>query len=318
MNQGFWKQLKKPFFTLAPMMDVTDLAFRQIVIECGRPDVFFTEFVSCDGLCSEIGRPKLLPHLKFKENERPIVAQFFGSKPENFYKCAQLAVELGFDGIDINMGCPENRVVSKQGAGAALILKPELAQEIIKETKRGAGDLPVSVKTRIGFNSINTEEWISALVKAQPAAITVHGRTKKEMSSVPAHWDEIGKAAKIIKEAGIVAIGNGDVLSYKEGLDKVKEFGLDGIMIGRGIFNNIWFFNPEANLPVGPKERIRLLKKHIELFVDLWGKDKNFDVIKRFIKVYINDFEGSKDLRTKLMTSKNQQDVDMILQEYQI
>ena len=188
---SFWKKLKKPIIMLAPMADVTDTVFRQIVAGCGRstgltvngPDVFFTEFVSCDGLCSK-GKAKLLKNLKFnKKIERPIVAQFFGSKPENFYKCAKLAQKLGFDGIDINMGCPDKKI-EKQGAGAALIKTPKLAQQIIAETKRGAASagrqIPVSVKTRIGFNKSEIETWIPALLKAEPAAIILHGRTRKK------------------------------------------------------------------------------------------------------------------------------------------
>src|SRR3989344_4412080 len=186
---NFWQQLKRPFFILAPMADVTDMAFRQIIVSCGKPDILFTEFVSCDGLCSsrflpnqndlaeksrildfivaeriksgEKGKLKLLKHLEYKENERPIVAQFFGATPENFYKCAQLAVELGFDGIDINMGCPSGKIV-KHDSGAGLIKNPELAKEIIQATKGGAASagrrIPVSVKTRIGYNKIITEE----------------------------------------------------------------------------------------------------------------------------------------------------------------
>lgn len=306
---NFWTKLthrqaqgkKAPFFVLAPMTDVTDSAFRQIVLSCGKPDVFYTEFVSCDGLCSEKGRPKLIPHLKFKDSERPIVAQFFGSKPENFYKCARLAKKLGFDGIDINMGCPDRKVV-KQGGGAALILKPELAKEIIRETKRGARDLPISVKTRIGFNSITTEEWTSHLVEAKPAAIIVHGRTKKEMSKVPAHWGEIGKAAAVAHKAGIPIIGNGDVLSYQEGIQKAKQYKLDGIMVGRGIFSNPWLFNRKID-PASktPEEKVKLLKRHIKLFTELWGNDKNFNAMKKFFKIYITD----KKLRMKLMEAKN-------------
>ena len=299
------------------MADVTDMAFRQIIVDCGKPDVLYTEFISCDGLCSEKGRPKLLPHLKFGENERPIMAQFFGSKPENFYKCAQLAVDLGFDGIDINMGCPSGKIV-KQDSGAGLILNPELAKEIIRETKLGAGSLPVSVKTRIGYNTIITEEWISYLIEARPAAITLHGRTMKEMSKVPAHWDEIGKAAKLCHAAGIPIVGNGDVMSCAEGLEKAKQYNLDGIMVGRGIFSNPWFFNPSIDPATKTsQERIVLLKKHIENFTDLWGASKparpddsghsgrNFDVMKRFIKIYINDFNGAKQLRDELMRIKS-------------
>ncbi|HZZ99332.1 MAG TPA: tRNA-dihydrouridine synthase [Candidatus Paceibacterota bacterium] len=315
---NFWQKLKeqkRPFFILAPMADVTDLAFRQIVTECGRPDVFYTEFVSTDGLCSDKGRPRLLPHLKFAENERPIVAQFFGSKPENFRQCAELAVELGFDGIDINMGCPDRKIM-KQGSGASLVLNPELAQKIVAETKRGAGQLPVSVKTRLGYDKIVTDAWMRALVNSEPAAILLHGRTAKEMSKVPAHWDEIGKAAAIVREAGIPFVGNGDVGSYQEGIEKADEYGLDGIMVGRGIFSNPWFFNSNIDpLQKTKEERIALLRRHVELFTELWGENKNFDVLKRFFKIYIKDFDGSKELRDKLMTARSKEDVEMILSE---
>lgn len=319
MNTHFWEKLKKPFFALAPMADVTDMAFRQIVVSCGKPDVLYTEFTSCDGLCSEKGRPKLMPHLAFKENERPIVAQFFGSNPENFYKCARLAVELKFDGIDINMGCPAGKVV-KHDSGAGLIRNPELAKEIIRETKRGADGLPVSVKTRIGYNKIITEEWISKLIEAEPAAITLHGRTMKEMSKVPAHWDEIGKAATLCKKAGIPIIGNGDISSYADGLEKAKQYGLDGIMVGRGVFSNPWFFNPSVDpITKTPAERIALMRKHIELFIELWGNPpaggKNFDTMKKFFKVYISGWEGTKELRAKLMTVKNAEQVSDILNQ---
>lgn len=313
MDQGFWVKFKKPFFILAPMADVTDSAFRQIVLSCGKPDIFFTEFVSCDGLCSEKGKPKLMPHLAFKENERPIVAQFFGANPENFYKCAQLAVELGFDGIDINMGCPAGKIV-KHDSGAGLIRNSGLAKEIIKETKRGAGDLPVSVKTRIGYNKIITGEWISHLTEAEPAAIIIHCRTMKEMSKVPAHWDEIDKAAILCKKAGIPIIGNGDIASYAEGVEKSKQYGLDGIMVGRGIFSNPWFFDPSIDPDTKtPAERIKLLKKHLKLFNELWGKEKHFDVMKKFFKIYISGWDGAKELRVRLMTAKTKEEVIMVL-----
>ena len=283
------------------MADVTDSAFRQVVLSCGKPDVFYTEFVSADGLCSEKGSPKLMPHLVFKKNERPIVAQFFGANPENFYKCAQLAVELGFDGIDINMGCPSGKIV-KHDSGAGLIRTPELAKAIIRETKRGAGGLPVSVKTRIGYNKIVTEEWVLHLIEAKPAAIIIHGRTSKEMSKVPNHWDEIGKAAALCRKAGIPVIGNGDIASYSEGLEKSKQFGLDGVMVGRAIFSNPWFFNPSIDPAIKTlAEKIELLKKHIRLFTKLWGTNKNFDTMKKFFKIYISGWEGAKELRAKLM-----------------
>jgi nifR3 family TIM-barrel protein len=325
MSRNFWKKLtlrqtqgkKKPFFILAPMADVTDMAFRQIIVECGKPDVLFTEFTSCDGLCSEKGKPKLMPHLAFKKNEHPIVAQFFGANPGNFYKCSRLAKKLGFDGIDINMGCPAGKIV-KHDSGAGLIRNPELAKEIIRETKRGSGGLPVSVKTRIGYNKIITGEWISHLIEAEPAAIIIHGRTMKEMSKVPAHWDEIGKAAELCRKAGIPIIGNGDVATYKEGAAKAEQYGLDGIMVGRGIFSNPWFFNPSVNPATKtPSERIELLKKHLELFTELWGNDKHFDVMKKFFKIYISGWEGAKELRAKLMQSRTKEEVTKILTVHQ-
>lgn len=308
-NLNFWKKLKRPFFVLAPMADVTDSAFRQIICHTGKPDVFYTEFVSCDGLCSEKGKPKLIPHLAFKENERPIVAQFFGSNPENFYKCAQLAVELRFDGIDINMGCPAGKIV-KHDSGAGLIRNPELAKEIIRETKRGAGNLPVSVKTRIGYNKIITEEWVLHLIEAEPSAIIIHGRTMKEMSKVPAHWDEIGKAAVLCRKAGILIVGNGDAVSYADGLEKAKQYDLDGIMVGRGIFTNPWFFNSSIDPATKtPEERIELLKKHLQLFKELWGDSKSFDFMKKFFKIYIHGWNGAKELRMKLMSAKNAEQI---------
>src|SRR3989338_3729618 len=197
MNHGFWAELQKPIFALAPMADVTDAAFRRIIAKYGKPDVMWTEFVSVDGLCS-IGREKLLPDFWFSEGERPIVAQIFGSDPEHFYKAAQLIQELGFDGIDINMGCPD-RGINKQGAGVEHLKNPKLAQKVILETMRGAGKLPVSVKTRIGYNSIQISDWLPYLLETEPAALTLHLRTRKEMSDVPAHWEIMPRIVEIIE-----------------------------------------------------------------------------------------------------------------------
>lgn len=308
---NFWKKLKKPIFALAPMTDVTDAAFRRIIAKYGKPDVIWTEFVSADGLCSK-GKTKLLKTLKFnKKIERPIVAQFFGSKPENFYKCAQLAVKLGFDGIDINMGCPDKKV-EKQGAGATLMKTPELAQKIIAETKNGAGKLPVSVKTRIGFNKPEIETWIPCLLKAKPDAIIIHGRTRKEMSKVPAHWDLIGKAAKIAKGSGVLIIGNGDVVSLNEAKEKAKRYNLDGIMIGRGIFGNPWLFNKKPP-QITPKRKLKVLREHIALFDKLFKNKKSFNTMKKHFKAYISGFDGAKELRIKLMETKNAQEAEKIL-----
>ncbi|MDP3956656.1 MAG: tRNA-dihydrouridine synthase family protein, partial [bacterium] len=228
MPLGFWSKLKKPIFAMAPLANVTDVVFREIIARHGKPDVFYTEFVSADGLCSK-GREILLRDLKYTENQRPIVAQFFTSRPENMFKAASLARELGFDGVDINMGCPDRSVV-KQGAGAALIKNPVLAKEIIVAAKEGArfprqgsgqarqADLPVSVKTRIGFNKIEIDTWIPALLETGIAAVAVHLRTVKEMSKVPSHWETLKQIVEIrsaLKKDTLI-IGNGDAMTLED------------------------------------------------------------------------------------------------------
>ncbi len=214
MIKGFWKTLSKPIFALAPLAGVTDAAFRRVIAKYGKPDVMFTEFTSADGLCS-IGQRALLTDLLYCEAERPIVAQLFGSNPEHMYQACILARELGFDGIDINMGCPD-KGIERQGAGAAHIKNPKRAQEVIAAAMRGAGELPVSVKTRIGYSKNILDEWLPYLLEMDLAAITVHGRTRKEMSAVPAHWDAIGRAVELRNkyDAGpdhTLILGNGDV-----------------------------------------------------------------------------------------------------------
>lgn len=322
--KNFWEKLgkeKKPFFCLAPMADVTDSAFRQIVATYGKPDVFWTEMVACDGLCS-VGKEKLLKDLEFSEIERPLVAQLFGSKPENFYQSARLMAKLGFDGIDINMGCPQKNIL-KQGAGADLIKHPNLAKEIIRAAKNGAGNLPVSIKTRIGFNKNEIEEWLSILIEEEPAAIIIHGRTKKEMSKIPAHWDIIKRGAEIAKGSGILIIGNGDVQNIEDGKKKAEESGVDGIMIGRAIFGNPWFFNLDVRRP-SLEERLKVLGEHIRLFEKLYGENvenkkvfgkraKNFNLMKKHMGAYIRDFDGAKELRMKLMEADDAKEAEEIL-----
>lgn len=323
--RSFWDDLERPFFVLAPMADVTDVVFREFIACHARPDVFFTEFVSARGLRSSEGRAHLIRDLQYTENQRPIVAQVFGGDPRDFEAVAQLLADLGFDGIDINMGCPVKKV-GKQGAGADLIKDPDRARAIIRAAKRGAGSLPVSVKTRIGYNTIITEEWISALCQADPAAITVHARTQKEMSEVPAHWDEVKKAVNIAHEHGIVLIGNGDVKSREEGERLAEESGVDGIMIGRGVYGNPWVFGRAEREMLNTKrktgdafparrsvfnvqrsishlecDRMRALAELIVMYDGFWGDEKNFEVLKRFFKSYIHGFDGAKDVRNRMM-----------------
>lgn len=302
---------------LAPMANVTDAAFRRVIAKYGKPHVMFTEFVSCDGLMSP-GRDKLLVDFMYTEAERPMVAQIFGSKPENFYKTALLIQELGFDGIDINMGCPDKNV-EKQGAGACLIKNPALAQEIIRETKRGAGKLPVSVKTRIGYNKNTLNEWLPILLETELAAITIHARTRKEMSSVPAHWDVIADAVRIRDEYDnspdkTLILGNGDVKDLADAEEKIKITGADGVMIGRGIFGNPWLF---AGKTPTIEEKLRVMVEHTYLFEKLLVEHKSFDIMKKHYKAYVNGFDGAKELRIQLMEgAKTAADVERIVASF--
>jgi len=317
-----WQELPKPFFTLAPMEGATDTVFRQIVASCGRPSVTFTEFTNVEGLLSK-GSETVGRRLIFENTEHPIIAQIWGLDPEAYEKVAEKLSEMGFDGIDINMGCPERNVVN-HGACSALIKNSKLAAKIIKSVKKGAPNLPISVKTRIGFREIETEKWISFLLQQNLDAITIHFRTQKEMSLVPAHWEEAEKISKLKEQIskGTVISGNGDVLTVKQGKKLAKQYGLDGIMIGRGVFRNPYVFDPKINYEDQTiEERINLLKKHLNLFEKTWSethklseKDyrKSYPPLKRFFKIYISGFEGAADLREKLMATQN------IMQAYEI
>lgn len=311
--KNFWNTLKKPILIQAPMEDVTDTVFRQMIIRAGRPDVFFTEFTNADGMCSR-GKDKVGKRLIYSKNEHPIVAQLWGSKPENFKKTAELIKEMGFDGIDINMGCPEKSVI-KKGLGGALIDNQPLAKEIILATKEGAGQLPISIKTRIGVKKIQTEEWIKFLLEFNLDCLTVHGRTVAEMSESPTHWDEIGKVVKLrnsLKSKTLI-VGNGDIKSYEEAMEKVKKYDLDGIMIGRGIFNNLWIYNKNVDpAKISYKEKIKFLIKHIELFEKTWGNPpagrKNYSLMKKFYRIYISGMPDAHNVRMKLMELKTAKD----------
>ena len=243
-NFGFWKKIKKPIISLAPMLDVTDSAFRQIILKKGRPDVFFTWFVSADGLASEKGRTRLIKDLYFNQKERPIVAQIFGSKPENFYIATKIIKDLKFDGLDINMGCPDRKVL-KQNSGASLIDNFSLSKKIIEATLSASGKMPVSIKTRLGNKTDVSLKWAKFLAKTGVSVITIHGRLAKDQSKYPADWQKISAFAKAVKSINpkILVFGNGDIKDIEEVKIKTKQYNLDGIMIGRAIFGNPWFFN---------------------------------------------------------------------------
>jgi len=320
VNRGFWEKLKKPIMVLAPMANVTDAAFRDMIARNGKPDVTWTEFVSADGLCSE-GRDKLLVDFWYGENERPIVAQIFGAKPENFYKAGQLIKELKFDGLDINMGCPD-RAVLKQGAGGALIKNPKLAQELILAAQEGSG-LPVSVKTRIGVAKPMVEEWFEFLAAQNLAAITVHLRTVKELSLVAAHWELMPKIVDIIKSRNkeTFVLGNGDVYTLKDAEEKCQETGADGVMIGRGIFGNPWMFNRETPIEtISIEKRLEAMIEHTKLFEQKFSHlkvgGKRFEVMKKHYKAYVNGFDGAKELRMKLMECETAAEVEKMVNEF--
>lgn len=302
---SIWDQLPKPIFSLAPMEDVTDTVFRQLLCTTGKPDIFFTEFTNVDGIASQ-GRDVVARRLLFTDTESPIIAQIWGMIPENYYKVATEIVSMGFEGIDINMGCPQHDV-TRHGACSALMKNRGLAAEIIQATKEGAGELPVSVKTRIGFSQIQTEDWIGFLLEQNLPLITVHGRTVAEMSKVPAHWDEIGKAKELQKQMDkkTLIFGNGDVESLSEAKEKVEKYHVDGVMIGRGIFHNPWLFAGVDPTTKTIKERLLLLKEHVQLYAQTWGNTKSFQVLKKYFKIYLSDFEGASDIRMKFMETNS-------------
>lgn len=327
---NFWKELKnnKPegIMVLAPMADVTDPAFRSIIAKYGKPDVTWTEFVSADGLFLG-GYDALIKDLSYTEEERPIVAQFFTSKPEMMEKAAELAVDLGFDGIDINMGCPD-KSIEKQGAGAGLMKNPKLAQEIILAAKKGASkngkNIPVSVKTRIGYNKNELETWLPAILETNPAVVTVHARTRKEMSLVPARWEHVKRAVEIRdgfvdstgKKSETLIFGNGDAIDVVDAETKVKETGCDGVMLGRAIFGNPWLFNSKIKREdISINEKLNVMVEQTKLFEKLLPH-KSFAIMKKHYKAYVNGWDGAKELRMKLMDAAQASEVENIVGEY--
>lgn len=311
------------------MADVTDAAFRQMIAKysshtradgtVGGPDVFWTEFVSADGLARATpeGKEKLMADLIYGEEERPIVAQLFSSNEEHMESAAALCRELGFDGVDINMGCPD-RSIERQGCGSAMIKNPAKARAIIRAAKRGAGDLPVSVKTRVGYNQDELETWLPELLAENPAVITVHARTRKEMSKVPARWERVARAVEIRNELGseTLIFGNGDALSIEDAREKAAESNADGVMLGRAIFGNPWLFHPEKDLSnVSLEERFEALLEHTKLFEKLLSH-KNFAIMKKHYKAYVNGFHGAAELRAELMEAADSGEIEKIIKAY--
>lgn len=304
---NFLDDVARPFQVLAPMDDVTDTVFRRVVAEhCYAPDIFFTEFVNVDALQSP-GRTSALRRLKFVESERPLVTQIWGKKPENFQKTAAELVAMGFDGVDINMGCPVHTVV-KNGCGGGMIQHPEKAVEIIEATRRGLdGRLPLSVKTRIGFKEFD-ETWLTTLLEQKLNMLTIHLRTVKEMSKVPAHWELASRVVTLRDRYApqTLIVGNGDIESYAQAKDMAKKSGMDGVMVGRGVFKDPFVFSPESPWPsLSPSQKVDLFSKHLAIFEESWKPgEKPLAPLNKFCKIYINDFPNAKDYREKLMACK--------------
>lgn len=315
-KNNFWNTSKRPLVMLAPMEDVTDTAFRELILHHTTPgnlDVVFTEFASTDGLCHPEGRSNVAQRLIISKTERQllnekgvkIVAQIWGSNPEKFFEATKYISEnYDFDGIDINMGCPVRNVVS-HGSCSALIDNEPLAAEIIRAT-REATSLPVSVKTRIGLKKVDTERWMNFLFRQPLEGVILHGRIQKQMSEGEANWNEIAKASTIrdLIAPQIPLIGNGDVFSFEDAHERSKRFSTDGVMIGRGIFKNPWMFeSPLSEIEI--EKRFATLLKHLQLYESAWGNSRPFPVLKRFFKIYISDFRGAAEIRKELMETNS-------------
>ncbi len=304
----FLHTLPKPFFVLAPMDDVTDTTFRRVVHSCAPADLYMTEFANVDGLQSP-GRKHVGKKLIKDASEGALIAQIWGSTVKNFRITAREIMADGFIGVDLNMGCPVKNVVSR-GLCSGLIENREHAHDIIVAAQDGAGSENVSIKTRIGTREYD-ETWIRFLLEHKPPMLTVHFRTVKEMSKVPAHWELASSIVALRNEISpdTLLVGNGDVESREQGEKLAKESGLDGIMIGRGIFKNPYVFASSSVWDsVGETERKQLFAQHISLFREQWEGRKNPALMKKFAKVYISDFDGAKELRDRLMHTESLDD----------
>jgi tRNA-dihydrouridine synthase len=313
--KSFWEELPKPFFVLAPMEAVTDIVFRQVVAKASRPDIFFTEFVNATSFCSEKGYVNTKSRLEFLPSEKPIVAQIWGNKPAEFAQMSQSLAKMNFSGIDINMGCPERSVVHS-GCGSGLIRTPQLAGDLIAATKTSG--LPVSVKTRLGDNQISQwREWLSFLFSQDVTNLTIHLRTRKEMSKVPAHYELIPEIIKMRDEIApktLLTI-NGDIQDRQQGLELFKQYGVNGLMIGRGVFQNPFAFAQDQT-PRSRDDLLALLRLQLDLH-DQYSINtpRKFDPLKHFFKIYIRDFSGASELRERLMQTKTTAEVRQIIDQ---
>ncbi|MFB2164803.1 tRNA dihydrouridine synthase [Staphylococcus aureus] len=317
MKENFWSELPRPFFILAPMEDVTDIVFRHVVSEAARPDVFFTEFTNTESFCHPEGIHSVRGRLTFSEDEQPMVAHIWGDKPEQFRETSIQLAKMGFKGIDLNMGCPVANV-AKKGKGSGLILRPDVSAEIIQATK--AGGLPVSVKTRLGYYEIDEwKDWLKHVFEQDIANLSIHLRTRKEMSKVDAHWELI-EAIKNLRDEiapNTLLTINGDIPDRKTGLELAEKYGIDGVMIGRGIFHNPFAFEKEPREHTS-KELLDLLRLHLSLF-NKYEKDeiRQFKSLRRFFKIYVRGIRGASELRHQLMNTQSIAEARALLDEFE-
>ncbi|RKD71362.1 tRNA-dihydrouridine synthase [Sinobaca qinghaiensis] len=318
MKENFWRDLPRPFFVLAPMEDVTNVVFRHVVAEAARPDVFFTEFTNTESYCHPEGIFSVRGRLTFTEDEQPMVAHIWGNKPEHFREMSIGMAEQGFKGVDINMGCPVPNVAAK-GKGSGLIRYPDNAADVIQAAK--AGGLPVSVKTRLGYTNVDEwRGWLTHVLKQDVANLSIHLRTKKEMSAVEAHWELIPEIMALRDEIApdtLITI-NGDIPDHQTGMELATKYGVDGVMIGRGIFTNPFAFETEPR-EHSSKELFDLLRLHLDLH-DKYSTEIepiSFKPLRRFFKIYIRGIRGGGELRNQLMTTETTDEVRALLNEFE-
>ncbi|MDN6195586.1 MAG: tRNA-dihydrouridine synthase [Atopostipes suicloacalis] len=317
MKNNFWEELPKPFLVLAPMEDVTDVVFRHVISAVGRPDIFFTEFTNSASFTHPDGKQSVRGRLEYTEDEQPIVAHIWGDVPGNFRKMSIELAEKGFKGIDINMGCPVANV-AKNGKGSGLIKRPERAAELIEAAK--AGGIPVSVKTRLGYSKIEEwKDWLGHLLNQDIVNLSIHLRTRNEMSKVDAHWELIPEIKKLRDEIApdtLLTI-NGDIPDRKKGLELAEKYNIDGVMIGRGVFTNPFAFELEEK-EHSAKELLDLFRLHLDLY-DFYTKDepRPFKPLRRFFKIYVRGIHGASSLRHKLMSAADTEEVRIMLDEFE-
>lgn len=361
----FWHEIYPPILGLSPMDGVTDAPYRLITAKHGRPDLHMTEFTNVEGLAR--GAVLMLDDFLYSEVERPVIAQVYGSEVQSFYKIALIVCELGFDGIDINMGCPAKKV-ARRGCGAGLIKTPDLARQIIRAVKQGVTDwvngkniedlnlktkmlrrvremnqgrigeektatrkaLPVSVKTRLGYDSIVIEDWVKHLLEEEPVAISIHGRTLKQMYSGEADWEAIGRAAEIIHQTQTLVLGNGDLTTPEQIVDRVRQTGVDGVLLGRGALGNPWIFSHKEKIkekvaqgktwqeelhPIEIERRFEVLMEHAKAFERIKGQ-KRFSAMRKHFGWYCKGMPQAAALRNRMCQTSSAREVEKVLEEY--